>query len=154
MRGGYWRRACALQARAQLPVTLVLGMSISVAALRHMLPVKAADLLQAKEFRLVQVCLSKCSTASCMLTQQLLVMLTQHLYAPAELARTCRCQESKDWKPVTYKTQSRMMSQIHPGNVAAKIVVHKGANQTSGAEDAARTTPQHSCERSHQPRLA
>ena len=44
-----------LQARAQLPVTLVLGMSISVAALRHMLPVKAADVLQAKEFRLVQV---------------------------------------------------------------------------------------------------
>ncbi|CAK0784901.1 hypothetical protein CVIRNUC_008106 [Coccomyxa viridis] len=42
------------EARAQLPVTLVLGMSISVAALRHMLPVKAADLLQAKEFRLVQ----------------------------------------------------------------------------------------------------
>ena len=46
---------CQLQARAQLPVTLVLGMSISVAALRHMLPVKAADVLQAKEFRLVQV---------------------------------------------------------------------------------------------------
>ena len=44
-----------LQARAQLPGTLVLGMSISVAALRHMLPVKAADLLRAKEFRLVQV---------------------------------------------------------------------------------------------------
>ncbi len=44
-----------MQARAQLPVTLVLGMSISVAALRHMLPVKAADVLQAKEFRLVQV---------------------------------------------------------------------------------------------------
>lgn len=47
--------AVMLQARAQLPVTLVLGMSISVAALRHMLPVKAADVLQAKEFRLVQV---------------------------------------------------------------------------------------------------
>lgn len=36
-------------------MTLVLGMAISVAALRHMLPVKAADLLQAREFRLVQV---------------------------------------------------------------------------------------------------
>ena len=45
----------ATQARARLPVTLVLGMSISVAALRHMLPVKAADVLQAKEFRLAQV---------------------------------------------------------------------------------------------------
>ena len=78
-----------LQARAQLPVTLVLGMSISVAALRHMLPVKAADLLQAKEFRLVQVCLSNCSTTSCMLTQQLLVMATQHIRAPVELRHTC-----------------------------------------------------------------
>ncbi len=47
-----------MQARAQLPITLVLGMSISVAALRHMLPVKAADVLQAKEFRLVQVWLT------------------------------------------------------------------------------------------------
>ena len=45
----------ATQARAWLPVTLVLGMSISVAALRHMLPVKAADVLQAREFRLAQV---------------------------------------------------------------------------------------------------
>ena len=89
MRGRYWRHACMLQARAQLPVTLVLGMSISVAALRHMLPVKAADLLQAKEFRLVQVCLSKCSTTSCMLTQQLLMMATQHIRAPVELRHTC-----------------------------------------------------------------
>ena len=36
-------------------MTLVLGMAISVAALRHMLPAKAADVLQAKEFRLLQV---------------------------------------------------------------------------------------------------
>ena len=36
-------------------MTLVLGMPISVAALRHMLPAKAADVLQAKEFRLMQV---------------------------------------------------------------------------------------------------
>lgn len=36
-------------------MTLVLGMAISVAALRHMLPAKAADVLQAKEFRLMQV---------------------------------------------------------------------------------------------------
>ncbi len=50
--------AVDMQARAQLPITLVLGMSISVAALRHMLPVKAADVLQAKEFRLVQVWLT------------------------------------------------------------------------------------------------
>ncbi|CAL8462846.1 g2380 [Coccomyxa elongata] len=42
------------EGRARLPVTLVLGMAISVAALRHMLPAKAADVLQAKEFRLVQ----------------------------------------------------------------------------------------------------
>ena len=63
-----------LQARAQLPVTLVLGMSISVAALRHMLPVKAADLLQAKEFRLVQVCCLRCTPTSCTHTQQLLVI--------------------------------------------------------------------------------
>ena len=48
-------RTFATQARVWLPVTLVLGMSISVAALRHMLPVKAADVLQAKEFRLAQV---------------------------------------------------------------------------------------------------
>ena len=48
-------RTFVTQARARLPVTLVLGMSISVAALRHMLPVKAADVLQAKEFRLAQV---------------------------------------------------------------------------------------------------
>ncbi len=44
-----------MQGRARLPVTLVLGMAISVAALRHMLPAKAADVLQAKEFRLMQV---------------------------------------------------------------------------------------------------
>lgn len=44
-----------VQGRARLPVTLVLGMAISVAALRHMLPAKAADVLQAREFRLVQV---------------------------------------------------------------------------------------------------
>jgi len=50
--------AVDMQTRAQLPITLVLGMSISVAALRHMLPVKAADVLQAKEFRLVQVWLT------------------------------------------------------------------------------------------------
>jgi hypothetical protein len=31
-------------------------MAISVAALRHMLPTRAADVLQAREFRLVQVC--------------------------------------------------------------------------------------------------
>ena len=55
---------CQVQARAQLPVTLVLGMSISVAALRHMLPVKAADVLQAKEFRLVQVLTSHSFRAS------------------------------------------------------------------------------------------
>lgn len=71
-----------LQARAQLPVTLALGMSISVAALRHMLPVKAADLLQAKEFRLVQVCFLVRSLTSCMHTQQLLATLTQHLLDP------------------------------------------------------------------------
>ena len=76
-----------LQARAQLPVTLVLGMSISVAALRHMLPVKAADLLQAKEFRLVQVCFADCNVTSCMHTWQLLVML-KHT-APSG---TCRAQ--------------------------------------------------------------
>ena len=44
-----------MQGRVRLPVTLVLGMAISVAALRHMLPAKAADVLQAKEFRLMQV---------------------------------------------------------------------------------------------------
>lgn len=46
---------CCVQGRARLPVTLVLAMAISVAALRHMLPAKAADVLQPKEFRLVQV---------------------------------------------------------------------------------------------------
>ena len=44
-----------VQGRAGLPVTLVLGMGVSVAALRHALPVQAADALQAREFRLVQV---------------------------------------------------------------------------------------------------
>ena len=45
-----------LQGRAALPVTLVLGMSVSVAALRHVLPVQAADVLRPREFRLVQAC--------------------------------------------------------------------------------------------------
>lgn len=36
-------------------MTLVLGMSVSVAALRHVLPVQAADVLRPREFRLVQV---------------------------------------------------------------------------------------------------
>lgn len=89
MWGRYWRHACMLQARAQLPVTLVLGMSISVAALRHMLPVKAADLLQAKEFRLVQVHILDHGLTSCMHTRQLLAMLKQHLCAPAELNCIC-----------------------------------------------------------------
>jgi hypothetical protein len=43
------------QGRAGLPVTLVLGTGVSVAALRHALPVQAADVLQAREFCLVQV---------------------------------------------------------------------------------------------------
>ena len=111
MWGRYWRHACMLQARAQLPVTLVLGMSISVAALRHMLPVKAADLLQAKEFRLVQVHILDHGLTSCMHTRQLL--------ADAETAPLCTSGaqlymltpgiDSRMRKSSQYRAQNRVM---------------------------------------------
>ena len=44
-----------VQARRQLPVTLVLGLATSAVSLQQMLPSAAADCLQTRHFQLVQV---------------------------------------------------------------------------------------------------
>ena len=52
-----------MQAHAELPITLILGMATSAGALQQMLPVAAASMLEAYHFQLASS-MERCRTCS------------------------------------------------------------------------------------------